>query len=147
MAFALTGFQMFGGRQSDPIAQAGPHQYILLNVTGDAADVDLDIGDLGGTFWTDAVADASYGSLATGALAMITDYYAQWAGCGAISSPQLIDRVQVAALTGAGQYTLVLNATTNLPEIAFDVADGDTSYVILLDVLMSSASIKPIYYN
>lgn len=52
MAFALTSIKAYGIEAEEPLNK-DYKQFLELNITGLATDVDLDIGDYtGGTFWT-----------------------------------------------------------------------------------------------
>jgi hypothetical protein len=130
MAFALTKFQARGVDIAGPSNKRGIQQ-VVLNITGAAADVDLDIGDDAGTFWTAAKADSTYGSLATKALEVLQNIVANASSLVAVKSEQLIDRIQIAAVSGAGEYSLAVVNTR--PNIAFNAADGETSYEIILE--------------
>jgi len=67
MAFALTDAN-FGKIEIPTAIKKRGLQYIELKVTRGASDTDLDIGNSAGTFWTAAIADGTYGTLATNAL-------------------------------------------------------------------------------
>lgn len=142
MAFALTAFE---ARTVDikSVSYKKGIQQVVFDISGTTADVDLDIGDFAGTFWTAAQANVTYGSLAVGALEVLQKIVAQASALSAVESQQLIDRVQVAALSGAGQYTLAVQNL--LPNIAFDAADGETSYKIIVDLEMNN-SVFPVSY-
>lgn len=129
MAFALTGYFARSVEISSSSYKRGIQQ-VVLNITGAATDVDLDIGDAAGTFWTAAVADGTYGTLASNALTSLTAIAGQSAALVAVESEQLIDRVQVASLTTTGQYSLAIDAIG--PNIAFNAADGELAYKIIL---------------
>ncbi len=130
MAFALTGYVARGTDISGPNFKKGTQQ-VVIRATGTSADVDLDIGDAAGTFWTAAIADTTYGALATKALLSLQRVAAQSVANVAVSSNQLIDRVQVASLTTTGQFTLANDVIG--PNIAFNAGDGETAYYIILD--------------
>lgn len=129
MAFALTKYEARSVDIASTTYKRGI-QEVCLTITGTAADVDLDIGDNSGTFWTDAQADATYGSLATNALQSLQRIVSHAQALVAVMSQQLLDRVQVASLTTTGQYTLAIQNTR--PNLAFDAADGETAYYIIL---------------
>lgn len=129
MAFALTSY-VGRGVEIGSVQYKKGLQQVVMTITGTAADVALDLGDASGTFWTDALADATYGSLAAKALESLQRISAQSVACVDVQSAQLLDRVQVASLTGAGQYTLATG--TIAPDIAFNAADGELSYYIIL---------------
>lgn len=130
MSFALTSFKAFGLR-CEGATRKHVRQRALLIATGTSADVALDISNYAGTFWTAALADATYGKVATAAIAALKQIQAASSGLLAVLSPSLINRVKVASLTGAGQYTISI--TSSLPSIALNAGDGDTSYIIELE--------------
>lgn len=141
MSFALVAFHARGVEITSPSNKRGIQQ-VVLDITATANDVDLDIGDDGGTFWTAAIADATYGDLATEALEILQSIVAQSAAFMSCSSQQMIDRVQVASLTTTGQYTLAVQDSR--PNIAVDAADGETSWKLILTYEMDNF-IQPIY--
>lgn len=51
MAFALTKFQAYGFERDEALTNKF-HQALVLSITGLNTDIDLDIGDYSGTFWT-----------------------------------------------------------------------------------------------
>lgn len=134
MAFALTAYEARAIDIGTTTFKRGIQQ-VVFDITGTTADVDLDIGDSAGTFWVAAQANATYGTLAASALASLTRIAGQstWMSW---QSPQLADRVQVASLTTTGQYSL---ATDTLgPDFAFNAANGETSYKIILTYEMNN---------
>lgn len=141
MAFALTAFT---ARQIDIASPQykGGIQEIVMKITGLTSDVDLDIGDAGGTFWTAAQANTTYGEMAAKALDIMDRLSDQVDGLVAVESPQLLDRVQVASPSGAGQYSLAIDVLG--PNILFNAADGETSYLIILRYEMKSGQV-PIF--
>ena len=140
MSFALVGFQARSLEVSSP-SKVKAVQQVVMNITAAATDVDLDIGDASGTFWTDALADGTYGDLASSALTSLTEIAGQSSALVAVQSEQLIDRVQSAAAGNAGEYALAIDAIG--PNITFHAADGDTAYKIIL-VWELDAGIGPI---
>jgi hypothetical protein len=129
MAFALTKFEARSIDIASVTYKRGIQQ-VVLDITGTTADVDLDIGDYSGTFWTAAVANATYGTLASNSLTVLQQIVAQAAALVEVSSQQLLDRVQVASLTTSGQFSLAIQNT--LPNLEFNAADGETAYKIIL---------------
>lgn len=75
MTFALTAFKAYGIRTSGANRQH-THQVAELKITSANTDVDLDIGDTTGTFWTAAQADSTYGTMAARALTVMTNIQA-----------------------------------------------------------------------
>lgn len=138
MAFALTSFFADGVKYQGP----GPYralQSYVFTCTGTTADVDFDLGDYSGTFWTDAAADATYGTLATQVLTELQRLDGNYNVTARIYVPQLQARVQAAAASGTA-YALDINSTSLLPEYTFDAANGETAYTVFVDL-----QLKPNY--
>lgn len=125
--FALTKFKAYGV-QTEGSTRRHAAQVVEMVITGTTADVALDFDNASGTFWTAALADATYGTLATQALADITAISSRVSAVLTVSAQNLLGRVQVATLSAAGQYTIVPNATTFVPAIALNATDGDLLY-------------------
>jgi hypothetical protein len=123
MAFALTAAYIYPELIKSPVANRHANQIIELEFTGLATDLDLDVGDLAGTFWS-AADNAAMGAAV---LAAITLLYPQFSlrGCVALQSVQLLPRLSAAAIT-TNSYVLTVNSTTLLPEIALNTAEGIT---------------------
>lgn len=133
MAFALTSFQARSLDIQSTSKKRGVQQ-IVMGITGTTADVALDISNSAGTFWTAAQANATFGTLATKALAILVALQSQVTALKDIKSEKLIARVRVATLSAAGQYTVTI--TSHLPSIAFNAADGETAISLLLEFEM-----------
>lgn len=129
MAFALTKFRAYG--QLPDGASTRRRQMAELTITAAAADVDLDISDSGGTFWTAALADSDYGDLAQSALTFLTNIAGASEGLIAVDSEDLLGRVKVASVSGAGQYELAVNS--KLPDLTYNAGDGPTSQTLVLE--------------
>lgn len=128
MAYALSKVEFYG-IQVDEAITSRFHQVALLSITGLAADIDLDIGDYSGTFWT-AVGGSAIGAKA---LLAIKDIQVKADTYISTTSEVLAGKIQVASAPAAGQYTLALNGTnTHLPEIGFAAGGGATSFKVLL---------------
>lgn len=133
MSFSLTSARFYGIDSGGPSLKRG-HQVVELKIAGTAADVDLDIGDDDGTFWTAAIAAAT-GAMATNVLTLLQDIEGKGAlGCG-VGSKELRDRIQIAAVSGAGEYSLAWEGQR--PNIAFNAADGETSLIVVLTYLLA----------
>jgi hypothetical protein len=135
MAFALTSFYADGVRFMGP----GPYaatQHVVMTITGLTTDVDLDIGDLDGTFWTDAIADATYGEMATQALATVGRIVGQAQITARVYVPQLQARLQAAAASGT-DYTLSLDSDTGFPLYTFAASNGELAYTVFVDILLN----------
>lgn len=128
MAFALTKFEARGIEIKTPSKKRGV-QELCFTISALAADVDLDIGDYAGTFWTAAVANASTGALAAAVLAILQAHDDNVAALLAVQSEQLIDRIQAAAAAGTAY---VLTVGNKLPIILCDAANGETSWYIVV---------------
>jgi hypothetical protein len=76
MAFACTKFKAYVVNAQSP-TRARKLQRVAMTVTGLNTDVALDIGTLGGTFWTAAKADGTYGPIATAAYDTIAKIVAE----------------------------------------------------------------------
>jgi hypothetical protein len=139
MAFALTAAYAYPQLISSPTGTRRGNQVIELQITATTADVDLDIGDLDGTFWGDV--DAS--SMGASVLAAVTLLYPQFDTVGTISvaSPQLIDRVQIGTVSGAGEYSLAIDTDTLLPNIEFNAADGEEVIYITITAQLNNSNL------
>jgi hypothetical protein len=134
MAFALTSFFADGTRFLGPGPYRATETYVFT-VTGLVADVDFDLGDYSGTFWTDAVADATYGTMAAQVLERLQALDANYVSTARIFVPQLADRIQAAAVSGSA-YTLSIDSTSLLPIYEFDAGEGETAYTVYVDLLL-----------
>lgn len=129
MAFALTKYQAWPELLSTPIWKRA-RQFVELKITATVNDVALDIGTDAGTFWTAAQANATYGTLATSALAAIKQITGACDSLVRVGSEQLLDRLQAAAAAGTS-YTLAI--ADHRPNITFAAGQGETAFTILLE--------------
>lgn len=134
MAFALTGFASYGVNVVGPSQKRGI-QRATLYITGLVTDVDLDIGDDSGTFWTEAQANSTYGALATKALDVLGKIEDQSTALLAVKSEQLLDRLQAAAAAGT---SYVLTVQAKRPNIEFAAGQGETAYQIDIEWLLNN---------
>lgn len=116
MTFALTKFRTNAIRHMGTSSKRAIQQ-VYFEVTGANTDIDLDIGDASGTFWT-AVGGSGLGAIALAELDKIADNAAFLRG---YSSPQLIGKIQVASGPSAGQFT----AATDVMGVNLGFASGD----------------------
>lgn len=137
MAFALTGYAARGIDIAGPSYKRGIQQ-VVFKITALATDVDLDIGDSAGTFWTAAAADSTYGSLAAKALLSLTRIAAQSSNLLAIKSPQLLKRVQSAAVGNNGEFAVSIDVLG--PDILFKASDGETALYVVLDYELNDSA-------
>jgi hypothetical protein len=129
MALALTKFQAYALEIGSPARKRGL-QVVELTITGAATDAAVDIEDSSGTFWTEALADAAYGTLATTALDELTKIVAQAQSLLQVNSEALLDRLRVATATNDGEYDLTI--TGSLPVINFDGTTAPTAWTLQL---------------
>lgn len=122
MAFALTNARFYKVEIPSAVDKRGL-QGIEMTVTRLTADTDLDFGDVDGTFWTAAIADATYGTLSTLALG---EFKKIASNIEAIVSLEITAvngvMLRVASASTATQYDLT-NAAT-FPETEFVVTLG-----------------------
>lgn len=135
MSFALTSFFADGVRFSGPGLIRATQQY-QFNITAAATDVDLDIGDVTGTFWTAAIANTTYGEMATQVLAQVNRLYSQFSSVKQVFVPQLFDRIQVASSPTGVQFTQELDSTTLLPNYGFGASQGETAYTVFVEYML-----------
>lgn len=126
MAFALIKFHAEGVELTGAVRAR--LQRAVFHITATAADVALDLGNDAGTFWTAAIANATYGQLATNASAFLQVLDDNVAGLLRVNSPQLIDRIQTAAAGGNGEYAVAIQ--NQRPNITVNAADGETAWLV-----------------
>lgn len=131
MAFALTSFFADGQRYSGPGPVRATETYVLT-ITGLTTDVALDLGDSDGTFWTAALANPTYGEMATQVLAFIQSQVANYSAVKGIYTPELVARIQAAAASGAA-YTLSIDTELQLPIYTFASSNGATAYTVFVE--------------
>jgi hypothetical protein len=140
MAFAITKVQAYGIESEEPLNKRY-RQYMYLTVTATAADVALDLGSNQtgslGTFWT-ATSGTTVGA---GALQAIQDIVTR-AEVPESPSLSVLTYVQGTAV-GASTYTVALANKT--PSIAFNAANGPTSYTVCLKWVLAQQS-EPVSY-
>lgn len=114
MAFALTKYEARSLDIASPTYKRGIQQ-VVLDITGTSADVDLDLGDDSGTFWTAAKANTTYGELASKALTNLQKIVSQAQALVSYESQELMGKSQVMALDSAasvgGSATETLTVT------------------------------------
>jgi hypothetical protein len=134
MAFALTSFFADGERFTGPGPYRGKETYVFT-VTATTADVDFDLGDLDGNFWTEALADTTYGEMATQVLDRITNLVANYATLKSVEVPQLFPYIQAATQSGTA-YKLTIDEDSNLPIFLFDTSNGLEAYTVIVEYLL-----------
>lgn len=137
MAFGLSGFKAHGIDVAGPSRKLGI-QRLCFTITGTAADVDLDLGDFSGTFWT-AVGAATLGANVKETVQRIV---AQAQAFLAVKSPELADRIQIATPAGNGEFSLALQ--NSLPNIAVFAGDGETAWYVVVELELNDG-IMPVF--
>lgn len=132
MAFALTKFKAYGLRAEGAVR---PHaqQVMSFTLTGAATDISYDFDETGGTFWTSAEANATYGALASAAKSLLLTRLPGLLPDGALvacESEVLQNFIQVASGATGDQYVLVI--TDSMPDILFVSASAPTAWVLNL---------------
>lgn len=130
MAFKLTKFQAYGIRHEGAV-RSHAEQVAELHVTALAADVLYDLGVSGGTFWTSAVADATYGGLAAEARDFLINRLAPQATVFTAVESQTLGSAysRVPGAPGAATDYRV-QAPTVIPTVSFLAANGPTSMIL-----------------
>lgn len=139
MAFALTGFKCDGVLYAGPTRQRAIQQAHFY-ITAANTDVDLDIADASGTFWTAAIADATYGSMASAALSKLQLLIPGVSALQSVTSETLASYGRVKAGGSAGANEYVVDITGNLPNISFHSGDAPTSQVLILTWSLADAT-------
>lgn len=131
MAFALTKAEFRSVAHQNPSFKRGI-QEIVFTITGANTDIDLDIGDASGTFWTAAQANSTYGAMAALVLAKLQAVVASSERLRRWECPELqaTAYVQVASAPGASQYSLTTD--TYGPDILLNSGTAPTSYHVYL---------------
>ncbi len=131
MSFALTKAQ-FRSLSLQNVSYKKGVQEVVLEITAANTDTDLDIGDAAGTFWTAAVANATYGAMAALVLAQLQAVVASSAYFSQLRCPELqcSAYLQVASAPGATQYSLTTD--TYGPDILLASGSAPTSYHVHL---------------
>jgi hypothetical protein len=146
MTFALKSFIATGVDLCGPQPQRQT-QKLIFGITASSADVDLDLGDLSGTFWTDALSDSKYGDLAAAVKDWVMRNYPNWAATSRVFVQEIFSRVHAATASGTA-YAQALNSTTGLPEFTFDTSQGETSYTVVVEMeMVNGILINCISYN
>lgn len=106
MAFALTDARFYKVEIPSAIDKRGL-QGIEMTITRGSSDTDLDIGNTSGTFWTDALADGTYGAQADLALkqfALIASDIEALVSCELTAANGFL--LRVASVSAVTQYQL-----------------------------------------
>lgn len=137
MAFALTRVQAYGLEAEEPVNKRYT-QRMILSITAANTDVDLDLGDYAGTFWS-TVGGSEPGDTA---LQAIKDVQTRALSLVNIGGDAILNKLRVATATSAGEWSADMNGTnTHLPDIAFVSGDAPTSYVVVLDWVLKAGEV------
>lgn len=130
MAFALTGFKSYGVRADGAVR---PHvlQIAEFRITAANTDTGLDISNSAGTFWTAAIANATYSDMATAVSSLL---FNQISGIlYQLRSVSGLPAYSVTQSPAAGSYTVTINS--DIPDLAFNTGSAPTAYVLVLEWL------------
>lgn len=124
MAFGVTAIKAFGVESSEPTRDKYV-QYLEMDITGTTADVTLDIGDTGGTFWT-SVSDSDKA-------AIIDSIYSKVDKHVSLSVPELLAKVPIASgdTVATGEYKVASPESTSF-EITLFASEGLTAYSLAM---------------
>ena len=138
MAFQMLRAHFYASEGSKAVSP-GTLQTCEMVITGAAGDVDLDLDDFSGTFWTAALADATYGAVALLIKKALQNVAKSVASTHHVGGNFILYRPRVpagaeAAATGA--YSANYNNTTKLPNFTFDTANGPqgTNIIVTWDM-------------
>ncbi len=148
MTFALTSFFADGVRYMGPGPVRATQTY-GFTITSAATDVDLDLGDATGTFWTAATANSTYGTMATQVLDRVNRLQSNYTYVKSVFSPELFPREVVSASpTGTTQMTQSIDADLLLPDYGFGTTGGLTAYTIHVEYQMEPNMLPTnLFYN
>ncbi len=143
MAFACTAYRAWG--TSNRVSGGGATikernvQYFECTITGIAADVDLDIGDVAGNAWS-AIDDDATGLAAKTALTAILLRAERLllASCPEIDNAYL--PVYGDATPAAGSVGRINNTAKLMPEYVFAAGEGQTSYNFVFQWILSAGA-------
>lgn len=139
MTLALTSVIAYGVQAEEPLNKYY-RQFLQLEFTAAATDLTLDFGAVAGTFWT-AVGATDPGLTALAALKDIASR-AKGGNAYCLSSPQLVDRVQVLTLAAVSQYKIVADPLG--PSLSVFTADGKTSWLVTIEWVLKPQA-EPVY--
>lgn len=127
MAFQLSKAEFRSVSHQNPSYKRGV-QEVVLTISGLNTDVDLDIGDAAGTFWTAAQADATYGAMSALVLAKLQAVVAGSSYCSGIRCPELElgAYAKVASAPGANQFSSSID--TYGPDLLMHAGDAPLAY-------------------
>jgi hypothetical protein len=141
MAFALTDYKAWGitNRVSGTGAnlKKRTQQFFECTITGAAADVDLDLGDVAGNAWGEIDGNA----LGLAALAALTAILAKVERFVGYSCPEIDNAylpVYGDATPAASSVGVINNTAKNMPEFVFAAGEGQTSYKFVFQWVLTT---------
>lgn len=138
MAFTLSKVRAYGIESEEVVAKRYK-QSLILNIAAANTDVDLDLSDYSGTFWT-AVGATEPGITALKAIKDIQVAADSFVGLGASSLVGKVEEPADGTVSAAGYYQVVLDSTNNkLPNLLFLATNAPTSYVLELSWVLKDA--------
>ena len=135
MAFGISEYKAYGIYTDEPITKRAI-QTFECTITALAADVDLDIGDVAGTFWTAAAGTA----LGAKALVAFTDILTKvdklsfWNSLEIEAGKTIVPTGGV----GAGKCAVTANTAKTCPELLFAAGEGITSIKLVFQWTLKS---------
>ena len=145
MAFAITGVRAEGIEVEEALNKRYYQKYIL-SITALAADVALDVGSFVsgalGTFWT----AAGGSTIGAQALVAIRDISTKVDTFDTLGGSFTLGYSRGAAVA-ASVSTVAANSLGNTPNIAFNAANGPTSYDVVLTWALSPGNSPTQLYN
>ena len=141
MAFAVTKFVAYGLEIPDTVRKRTV-QRVAMDVTAAATDNTWDIGTLGGTFWTSALAHATYGQIATTALAKLTYIGANCKVFVYIGGDIATNYNKLA--TAANNDSFTMSISNGLPVIGFKASQAPTAVTLVLEWSMNDGIVETV---
>lgn len=135
MAFQCLRGHMFA---TESLKAVSPEyqQNLMLIVNGAAADVAMDFGNPAGTFWTAALADATYGAVAAKCLAALTNFDKNAAFAIVPGGNFVCYRVRTKTPVDTGDYA-ISSWTNKIPNFTFAAGDGPGSTNVIFSFGMT----------
>ena len=111
---------------------------VELVISGSDSDVTLDLDNFSGTFWTAALADATYGTTAASVKSLLNSLTGSIAALVRVGGNFTLYRPRVMAGSEVtGTYSQNYNDTAKLPNFAFKDGNGCGGTNIILDYEMN----------
>ena len=134
MAFALTHFKAYG-KLHEGATRSHAEQICELHITAANTDTAYDLDNAAGTFWTAALADATYGALAGAAkTAFLTQIVAvKYRYLGVVSEHTESDYIRVLSGASGNQFICTVGGTVaHMPAYTFVSGSAPTAIVLVI---------------